>query len=536
MTDRRSLHGPRVLPWGRAEFSVWAPLLERVELCICGDTPRYLPLERCGEGFWQGIVDDCPPGTRYRFRLDGAVERPDPASRLQPEGVHAPSELTDPSFSWGDAGWRGMPMEDLVVYELHVGTFTDEGTFDGVVRMIPYLRELGVTAIELMPVSQFPGGRNWGYDGVYPYAPQDSYGGAAGLKRLVDACHAAGIAVLLDVVYNHLGPEGNYLGDFGPYFTDHYRTPWGKAINLDGPWSDQVRRFFIDNALYWQQEFHLDGLRLDAVHHIYDMGPRHFLQELAGEVHAAAEREGRKFLVIAECDLNDPRLVRPEALGGYGLDGVWCDDFHHSMHPLLTGEREGYYMDFGEPSHLARSFRDAYVYTGQFSKLRKRRQGGPTHGIPPRSFVVFAQNHDQVGNRLLGERLAAIVPSADEQRLAAMTVLLSPFVPLLFMGEEYGEKAPFPYFVSHGDTALIEAVRCGRREEFPYYDWNTEVPDPPEERTFRMAVIDPSQRERREQAAIFAFYREAIGLRRELRMAEGEREVRQEEGLLLVHL
>jgi maltooligosyltrehalose trehalohydrolase len=407
-----------------------------------------------------------------------------------------------------------------VLYELHVGTFTAQGTFDAIVPHLDELKDLGITSVEIMPVAQFPGERNWGYDGVYPFAVQNSYGGPDGLKRLVNACHHRGLAVTLDVVYNHLGPEGNYLNDFGPYFTDRYRTPWGSAINFDGPDSDEVRRFFIENALSWVTEFRVDALRLDAVHGIFDFSALHFLQELTCAVHAQAERLNRRIYVIAESDLNDVRLVRSQELGGYGLDAQWNDDFHHALHTLLTRERTGYYEDFGRIQDLAKAFVEGFVYSGAYSPARRRRHGNTSKTISPRKFVVFAQNHDQVGNRAKGDRLSSLV-SFEGLKLAAAAVLLSPFIPLLFMGEEYGETAPFPYFVSHSDPDLREAVRRGRRQEFAYLKGADEAPDPQEESTRQSANLDHSLRHQGNHRILYELYKELIKLRNETRTCAG---------------
>ncbi len=505
--------GAAVLDGNRTRFRVWAPFVRRVELHLVAPVDRVVPMAPGERGYHEVVVDGCGPGARYRYRLDGDRERPDPASRFQPGGVHGPSEVVDAAFPWTDAGWTGIPLRDCVFYELHVGTFTPEGTFDAVIPRLAILRDLGVTAVEIMPVAQFPGGRNWGYDGAYPYAVQDSYGGPAGLKRLVDACHAAGLACALDVVYNHLGPEGNYLGEYAPYFTDRYRTPWGSAINFDGPGSDEVLRYFIGNALQWVSEYHLDALRLDAVHAIFDRAAVPFLQELAAAVRREAERLGRRIHVIAESDLNDARLIRPREAGGYGLDGQWSDDLHHALHALLTGERGGYYADFGGIDPLARAWRQGYAFTGQRSRYRRRRHGNDPKGCRAEQFTVCAQNHDQVGNRALGDRFGALLPF-EALKLAAGTVILSPFLPLFFMGEEYGETAPFLYFVSHGDPGLIEAVRKGRREEFASFAWGGEVPDPQAEETFARSRLRPDRRETPEGAALLAWYRELLRLRR----------------------
>jgi maltooligosyltrehalose trehalohydrolase len=476
---------------------------------------RSVALEPAPRGYHVGVLDDVPVGTRYLLRLDDGPERPDPASRCQVEGVHGPSMVVEPGFPWTDAGWLGRPLDEYVIYEIHVGTFTDEGTFDAAVRHLDELRDLGVTAVELMPVAQFPGDRNWGYDGVYPFAVQWSYGGPTGLKRFVDACHRRGLAAILDVVYNHLGPEGNYLPEFGDYLSPSHKTPWGSALNFDGPGSDEVRHLFSSNALMWLEEFHFDALRLDAVHAMVDMSARPFLAELAEEVEERSRALGRPLLLIAESDLNAPRLVRPRASGGYALDGQWADDFHHALHALLTGERHGYYVDYGEPGQLVRALRDGFVFQGQHSSYRRRRHGDSTAGLPGSAFVVYAQNHDQVGNRMSGDRLAASL-SAQDLRLAAGIVLLSPFVPLLFMGEEYGETAPFPFFVSHGDPGLLRAVREGRNREFAQFAWSGEPPDPGAPATFRSARLNRSLRGRSPHRELLAFYKELLSLRREL--------------------
>ena len=509
--------GATYLGGGLGGFLVWAPLINQVEVHILSPEERIVPLGKVSRGYHYGVVPGVKPGTRYFYRLDGNNERPDPASKFQPEGVHGPSQVIDPHFVWEELHWSGIPFSHYVLYELHVGTFTAQGTFDAIVPHLDELKDLGITAIEIMPVAQFPGERNWGYDGVYPGAVQNSYGGPEGLKRLIDACHQRGLAVILDVVYNHLGPEGSYLHDFGPYFTDRYRTPWGAAINFDGPDSDEVRRFFIENALSWVTEFRLDALRLDAVHGIFDFSARHFLQELASAVHEQAEWLNRRIYVIAESDLNDVRLVRSPELGGYGLDAQWNDDFHHALHTLLTGERNGYYEDFGRIQDLAKAFAEGFVYSGAYSPARRRRHGNTSKDLAARRFVVFAQNHDQVGNR---DRLSALV-SFEGLKLAAAVVLLSPFIPLLFMGEEYGETAPFPYFVSHSDPDLIEAVRHRRQEEFAHLQKAEEPPDPQEEATRQSARLDHSLRHQGKHRLLYELYKELIKLRNETRADAG---------------
>jgi maltooligosyltrehalose trehalohydrolase len=508
--------GATYLGDGRTAFRVWAPQAESVAVRLLAPRDERLPLAPADRGYFAGVAPATGPGALYKYVLNGQRELPDPASRFQPQGVHGPSAVVDPTaFEWHDAGWSGIAQPDLVFYELHVGTFTPEGTFDAVIPYLDELRELGVTAIELMPVAQFPGARNWGYDGVYPYAVQDSYGGPAGLQRLVDACHARGLAVFLDVVYNHLGPEGNYLGQYGPYFTDRYRTPWGLALNFDGPHSDEVRRYFVEQALYLLTTFHLDGFRLDAVHAIADQSAVPFLQELAAAVHAQGARLGRRVQVIAESDLNDARLVLPPIVNGYGLDGQWSDDLHHALHSLLTGERTGYYHDFGALEHLARAYQRGFVYAGEYSPHRQRRHGNSPRLVRGDQLVVCAQNHDQVGNRARGERLSELV-SFDRLKLAAGVVLLSPFLPLLFMGEEYGEPRPFLYFTSHGDLRLAEAVRNGRRAEFASFAWQGEVPDPQDAATFAASKLQHGLAQEGQHRVLREWYGELLRLRREL--------------------
>ncbi len=504
-------------------FRVWAPRAERVEVRLVEEgrpveEGRLETLRREADGYHAGDVESVTAGALYLYRLDGGEERPDPASRSQPRGVHGPSRVV--ARAREPAQWRMPAPGDVVFYEAHVGTFTSEGTFDAVIPRLEGLRELGANALELMPIAQFPGARNWGYDGVYPFAAQESYGGAAGLVRLIDAAHAAGVAVALDVVYNHLGPEGNYLRDFGPYFTDRYRTPWGDALNFDGAGSDEVRRFFIESALYWTMECGVDALRLDAIHAIVDPSPLPFVEELARVVHAEAERRGRRVWLIGESDANDPRVVRPAELGGLGLDAQWADEFHHALHALASGERHGYYADFGRVADLARAFEGPFVHRGERSDFRGRRHGRAAAGAAARRFVVCCQNHDQVGNRLAGDRVDTLVDFETRKAMAA-AVLLSPFVPLLFMGEEYGERAPFPYFVSHGDAALVEAVRRGRAAEFSAFRWEGEPPDPQAESTFRSAVLrrpdEGTEGEGSERAAsLRAFHAELMRVRADL--------------------
>ncbi len=506
--------GPMVMDGKRCHFCVWAPFTDSVEVRLLSPQERLEPLIRDRHGYHCGVLDGVEAGALYLFRLNGGQERPDPASRFQPQGVHGPSQVVDPAFDWTDGNWRGHSLHRYIMYELHVGAFTAPGTFDAAIERLDDLMDLGITAIELMPVAQFPGERNWGYDGVYPFAAQNSYGGPQGLKRFVNACHSRGLAVVLDVVYNHLGPEGNYLRDFGPYFSDVYQTPWGAPINFDGPYSDEVRRYFIENALYWTIECHIDALRLDAVHAILDFSAQPFLQELAGAVKRLADGLGRHIHLIAESALNDTRLIRSTEMGGFGLDGQWNDDLHHALHTVITGEHRGYYCDFGCFDQLLKALREGFVYDGQYSEYRKRRHGNSSRSIPSHRFVVFAQNHDQVGNRMQGDRLSSIV-SFEALKMAAGIILLSANLPLLFMGEEYGETAPFPYFVSHSDPGLIEAVRRGRREEFTSFGWDGEAPDPQAEETFRSAKLRPELRlSPGPHRHLWEFYSRLIALRR----------------------
>ena len=510
MTDDIERLGATPLGADKTHFCVWAPSHSSVDVCL--GARRTESLRGDERGYYRVTLEGIPPGSRYSYRLSNDLLRPDPASRSQPGGVHEASEVIDLNFAWTDQRWPGLPLSRYVLYELHVGTFTHEGTFDAVVGHLDGLRELGVTAIELMPVAQFPGTRNWGYDGVYPFAVQSSYGGPRGLQRLVDACHERELAVVLDVVYNHLGPEGNGLADFGPYFTSAYRTPWGEAINFDGPGSDEVRRYFIENALQWIRDFHVDALRLDAVHAIMDRSAHPFLEELSRAVHDLGNRLGRTVALIAESDLNDSTLVRVPEIGGYGLDSMWCDDLHHATHTLLTGERDGYYQDYGRIDHLARAWARGATYAGEFSRFRKRRHGRIREGLSPHQIVVCVQNHDQVGNRPGGERLSALV-GFEAEKLSAGVVALAPHLPLLFMGQEYGESAPFQYFVSHSDPELVEAVRQGRKDEFSSFDWPGDVPDPQSEDVFRRCVLDHDLSQQGCHAILWRLYQQLLSLR-----------------------
>ena len=511
--SRPQILGATYLGADRCQFCVWAPHAEQVEVQLLSPKRARFPLKKNDRGYHFGTFAEVSPSSRYLYRLNGTEERPDPASRFQPQGVHGPSEVVESEFPWQDNGWSGLALSDLVIYELHVGVYTEAGTFDALIGHLQSLRDLGITAVELMPVGQFPGSRNWGYDGVYPFAVQNSYGGPYGLKRLIDACHREGLAVILDVVYNHLGPEGNYFADFAPYFTDRYKTPWGLALNFDGPYSDEVRRYFIENARHWISDFHVDALRLDAVHAILDHSPRPFLAELSAEVQSLAADLKRRIHLIPESAANDARLIRARELGGYGLDAVWSDDFHHALRALLTGDRSGYYQDYGNLDLLLRAYRDGFAYCGEYSHFRKRRHGSSTKDIPAERFVVFAQNHDQVGNRRRGDRLTENV-GFNALKLAAATVILSPFIPLLFMGEEYGETVPFAYFISHSDSALIEAVRRGRGEEFAGFQWQGEIPDPHDEATFLRAKLGHEGCHDDQRGVLRNFYKKVLQLRK----------------------
>jgi maltooligosyltrehalose trehalohydrolase len=472
----------------QVEFRVWAPRQREMKLRLwrSGAAPQEVLMHRQGEDFI--ALAPASAGDRYAYVLDDGAVLPDPVSRFLPEGVHGPTEIIDPAaFRWSDDEWRGRKLREYVIYELHVGTFTTEGTFDGVIAKLPYLKELGVTVIEIMPVAACPGARNWGYDGVSPYAVQANYGGPEGLKRLVDAAHGIGLAVMLDAVYNHLGPEGNYLPKFGPYFTAQHKTPWGDAVNYDSDGCEHVRRYAVENALYWIREYHLDGLRLDAVQTIKDDSPKHIVSEIQERIQQLAGELNRTVCVIAETDENDCRYLKPEADGGYGLDALWSDDFHHAVHAFFTGERQGYYQDFGNPEQIARALREGYVFQGQHSGFWNGPRGTSAKDVPLPANVICIQNHDQVGNRAKGERLTTLVPRG-VRKLAAAFQLLSPHTPLLFMGQEYDEAAPFQFSADFQDPALKKAVSDGRRSEFKESDFN-DVPDPEDPATFERSKL-----------------------------------------------
>ena len=491
---------------------VWSPTAKEVDLDLDGNRVAMKPADG---GWWMVETKLAAADSDYAFILDGAAPPlPDPRSPSQPNGVHGRSRMVDHStFAWNDAGWSAPALDSAIVYELHIGTFTAAGTFDAAIDRLSHLTDLGVTHVELMPVAEFSGNRGWGYDGVDLFAPHHAYGGPQGLKRLVDTCHARGLAVLLDVVYNHFGPSGNYLPRFGAYLTHRYATPWGDAVNFDERGSDEVRRLFCDNALMWLRDYHFDGLRIDAVHAMIDTSAIHFLEQLACEV-AALERElGRRLVLIAESDLNDTRFVKARELGGYGIDAQWSDDFHHALHSVLTGERVGYYADFGAVADLAKALQHAWVYDGRYSKFRDRRHGRSTTGLSGNHFLGYAQTHDQVGNRAKGGRSAQLM-SVGRLKIAAALVLTAPFVPMLFHGEEWGASTPFLYFAGHEEPELARAVSAGRKREFEAFGWNpADIPDPQALESFTASKLDWAELEREPHRDILDWHRDLIRLR-----------------------
>jgi maltooligosyltrehalose trehalohydrolase len=488
------------------EFRVWAPKASRVDLRVGA---KSITMKSEPGGWWSAhAVSDAD----YGFILDGSDVLPDPRSPWQPNGVHGLSRVVDFSaFQWTDAQWQAPPFSSAVIYELHVGTFTAEGTLDSAIPRLGHLVQLGITHIELMPLNEFPGDWGWGYDGADLFAPHNAYGGPAALNRFVDACHAAGLAVIIDVVYNHLGPTGNYLDLFGPYFTDRYSTPWGRAVNFDDAGSDEVRRFFCDNAWMWLRDYHADGLRIDAIHAIFDASAVHFLEQLSQEVSELEAHLGRRLTLIAESDLNNPRVVTPRECGGFGIDAQWNDDFHHALHTVLTGERNGYYADFGTLEQLAKALRQAFVYDGIESQFRGRRHGRPPEGTPGWRFVAFLQNHDQVGNRAQGERSGGLM-SSERAKIGAALLMCAPFVPMIFQGEEFGARTPFLYFTHHRDPGVAAAVSAGRRREFAAFGWQPEdVPDPQDRSTFLGSKLDWNEAE---GSAMLEWHRQLIVLRK----------------------
>ena len=495
-------------------FRIWAPNANQVQIKIDRDLFGMTPSE---SGWWFTETPLAKAGIDYAFVLDGGVPVPDPRSPWQPNGIHGPSRTLDHrAFSWTDQSWQAKPLSSAIFYELHIGTFTSQGTFMAAIEQLDYLVGLGITHIELMPVAGFSGNRGWGYDGVDLYAPHHAYGEPDDLKRLVDACHGRGLAVILDVVYNHMGPAGNYLAHFGPYFTQRYATPWGQAINFDGPESDEVRRFFCDNALMWLKDYHFDGLRIDAVHAIIDTSALHFLEQLACEVAELQAQTGRHLALIAESDRNDPRIIRPREIGGYGVHAQCSDDFHHSLHCVLTGEHAGYYVDFGSLADLAKALQHVFVYDGRHSVFRRRRHGRPPSGLSGSSFLGYLQTHDQIGNRAKGERSSHLM-SVGRLKIAAALVLTAPFIPMLFQGEEWGATSPFLYFTDHDDPELARNVTEGRRREFAAFGWKPEeIPDPQAVETFERSKLIWSEREAEPHAGLLAWHRRLIELRRKI--------------------
>ena len=499
---------------GQADIALWAPKVDYAEIYYV-DKNKSEQLIGGELGLWTLTTDSLKPGDLYFFKLDGKVQFPDPASLSQPDGVHGASQaINNREFNWTDEKWKNFALKDYIFYELHVGTFTSEGTFAAIEEKLDYLIDLGITAIEIMPVSQFSGERNWGYDGVFPFSVQNSYGGAKGLQQLVNTCHNKGLAVVLDVVFNHIGPEGNHLENFGHYFTDKYHTPWGNAINFDDAWCDHVRNFFIENTLMWFRDFHIDGLRMDAVHAIKDFSPLHILQEIKLYVDELIHETGRNHYLIAELDLNDTRYINAISKGGFGLDAQWIDEFHHALRVSSGQPKTGYYSDFDSIVSLAKSYEDAYVYDGAYSDHRKKKFGVKAAENPGQQFVVFSQNHDHVGNRMLGERTSELV-SFEMQKLLAGAVLVSPYLPMLFMGEEYGETNPFQYFVSHTDPELADAVRKGRKKEFEAFHMEGEAPDPMSEGTFEKSKLQWQLTEQEPHKTMLSFYKKLITIRKE---------------------
>ncbi|WP_316739115.1 malto-oligosyltrehalose trehalohydrolase [Pedobacter aquatilis] len=504
---------------GQAELWVWAPEAKAVKLIIPSRSLSLI-LEQKEMGYWMLSNIEISPEEDYHFELisenngeQKSKEYPDPASIFQPDGILGSSRSYDQSkYQWQDSGWKGMALAEFIIYEIHVGTFSQAGNFKGIEEKLDHLVDLGITAIELMPVAQFPGKRNWGYDGVFPFAVQNSYGGADSLKQLVDACHARGLAVILDVVYNHFGPEGNVAPNFGPYFTDKYKTPWGPAVNFDDAWSDGVRDFFIENALMWFRDFHIDALRLDAVHAIKDFSPTHILTSISEQVNQLSQLSGRKHYLLAELDLNDKRYIDSLEKKGYGMQGQWVDEFHHALR-IATGQQPlGYYSDFNGLEDLAKAYNDAYVYTGAYSPHRKKKFGLPTDN-PGEQFIVFSQNHDQVGNRMLGERSSQLV-SFELLKVMAGAVFCAPFLPLIFMGEEWSSNQPFQYFINHSETSLIETVRNGRKAEFADFHTEGDLPDPASEETFNRSKLDWNNLDKIKHEQMFDYYKKLIKLRK----------------------
>lgn len=497
----------------RVHFRVWAPKAKTVTVVMQGSQELQYPMHPTENGYFELLLKDLPNKIDYLYCLDGEKRRPDPASRWQPYGVHGPSRVYDPQeFTWEDVSWNGIPLKEYILYEIHVGTFTPEGTFEAIIEKLPHLKDLGITAIELMPVIEFPGDRNWGYDGVYPYAPHHRYGGPSGLKRLINACHLSNIAVALDVVYNHLGPEGNYLADYGHYFTNRYKTPWGDAVNFDGPYSDGVRNYFINNALYWLTEYHVDALRLDAIHSIFDFSAQHILKEIQTAFHKQAKTLDRQAFIIAESDLNDVRIINPLQKGGYDVDAQWNDDFHHAIHAVLTKSRNIYFEDFGQLSQIAKAISNGFVYEGQWSEYRKRHFGSSSQNLPGEKFVVCLQNHDQIENASQGKRLANLI-TLDQYKLATILLFCAPNLPFLFMGQEWNASSPFFYFMSFDDKKLIKNINDGYQKEHAIHDAKLDLHD---ESRFLQSKLNWSELTNPQHEEILGFYKQCIALRKKL--------------------
>jgi maltooligosyltrehalose trehalohydrolase len=504
------------------EFRVWSPYAKAVEVHLlstaegAAETDRMVSMARIENDYFRAVVENVMPGQLYRYRLDGKNEYPDPVSRYQPEGVSGSSQVVDRRYLWGAESWMGLPLKEFIIYEIHIGTYSPEGTYLSAIPYLDELIELGITAVELMPVNQFPGAWGWGYDGVFQFAPHNSYGTPDDFKALIDACHERGIAVILDVVYNHFGPEGNPLPNYAPYTQPIYKGPWGDAVNVDGKYSDEVRAFFIENAFYWLNEFRIDALRLDATHFIYDFSPYTFLEELTDKIDVLCQHSGRSIYLIAEDDRNLAKLVQPRDEGGIGMNVQWLDDFHHSLHTNMIGENFAYYQDFGQFWQLEQTFRDGFVYTGQYAPNRKRRHGTSSAEIPAERFIVFIQNHDQIGNRMPNDRITKIF-SHEQFKLAIGTVLISPYLPMLFMGDEYGETASFEYFINYAGADLLQAVRKGRVETFSFLmPPGTEPPDPGSKDAFEMSKLNHRLRTKGVHKVLLEYHKTLIALRKSI--------------------
>ncbi len=510
--------GANIQKDGSVVFRVWAPYCKKVSLKIISSKKNeVIEMNSETDGYFSISTRKAYAGSNYYYLLDDEKQRPDPVSRSQPDGVHGASEVVDPNeFLWTEKGWKGNKLTETILYELHVGTFTQEGSFDAAIQKIPHLKKMGITTIELMPVAQFPGTRNWGYDGVGLFAVQNSYGGSLGLKKFINACHAQKIAVCLDVVYNHLGPEGNYLLDFGSYFTKKYHTPWGDALNYDDAHCDAVRNFILSNLLYWMHEYHMDAFRLDAVQHIYDASPRHLLTEIREKLTEESSRMKRKVHLFAESEMNDVRLIQPLQKSGYGIDAQWSDDFHHALHSCLTKEKRAYYVDYNGIADLAKAIKKSFIYEGQYSVFRKKKYGTDAARFSGKHFIHYLQNHDQIGNRAWGDRITTQI-SFEAQKVSAVLLILLPAIPLLWMGQEYGEKTPFQYFVDHHDANLLQLVRQGRKKEFALLGWN-DLPDPADPDTFLNSKLNWKLAGEGKHQLLLKFYTDLIRLRRKMKI------------------